>query len=269
MRNAELTCSPRTQTPRSAGRLARALVLGLAALTLANCASRSTVEQGAIYDPFEGPNRFIFNVNMGLDTFVLRPAATAYGDLLPQPVRTSVRSFLRNLRSPVILINDLLQGKWDRAENTASRLLINTTLGVGGLFDVAEDFGHPYHSEDFGQTLAVWMNTEDGGPYLVLPILGPSNVRDTVGFAGDVLMNPTTWIGGSDWETANIALRATGAVDARSEVRESFDSLLESSPDFYATIRSLYYQRRNAEIRDGAPDINIPAPDFSYDDTAQ
>jgi phospholipid-binding lipoprotein MlaA len=135
-------------------------------------------------DPLEGLNRGIFEFNRVVDGVLIKPAAQIYRGVLPQQAQDSVRSFLRNLRSPVILANDVLQGDMDRAGSTIGRFLVNTTLGIGGLFDVASELGMPFHDEDFGQTLAVWGVGE--GPYLVLPLLGPSNPRDAVGLARSI-----------------------------------------------------------------------------------
>ena len=133
-------------------------------------------------DPLEPLNRAIFSFNLTLDKAILRPIATVYNAALPDPVRDGVRNFLNNLRTPIILANDVLRGEIGRAGDTVGRFLLNSTLGVGGLFDIASELGFDFHNEDFGQTLAVWGIGE--GPYLMLPIFGPSNPRDAVGLAG-------------------------------------------------------------------------------------
>jgi phospholipid-binding lipoprotein MlaA len=163
------------------------LALGL---LLTACATRpdpsdpeEVAEFEATNDPIEPWNRAMFFVNDGLDTLVLRPAAEAYGIFIPPPIRTAVQNMLGNLRSPVILLNDVLQGETQRAGNTLGRFVLNTTLGIGGAFDVATGFGLPAHGEDFGQTLAVWGASE--GPYLFIPGLGPSNPRDLLGTGVD------------------------------------------------------------------------------------
>ena len=141
-----------------------------------------------VSDPIEPVNRAIFSFNMFLDRYLLEPVARAYRFVTPEAARRSVANFLANLRSPVIFANDALQGERERAGITLGRFMINTTLGVAGLFDPATSFGYPRHDEDFGQTLGVWGVAS--GPYLMLPLLGPSNGRDTVGKVGDYFINP-------------------------------------------------------------------------------
>lgn len=227
--------------------------LGMAAglLLLSGCASmHSTGEEPSARaeanDPLEIPNRFVFALNETVDTFVLRPAAVTYDFWMPTPGKTAVRSFLDYLRSPVILANDLFQGEWDRAETTLTRFAINTaTLGV---YDLAAYYGYPKHSEDFGQTLALHGVGE--GPYLVLPLLGPSNPRDAVGVGVDMVLDPLNWYAWNtdrDWITYTRA--GVGAVDARARSLQALDDVKANSLDYYATIRSLYRQRRAAEIR--------------------
>ena len=201
-------------------------------------------------DPLEGLNRGIFEFNRVVDGLLIKPAAQIYRGVLPQQAQDSVRSFLRNLRSPAILVNDVLQGDMDRAGTTISRFLVNTTLGIGGLFDVAGDhLGIPYHSEDFGQTLAVWGLGE--GPYLVLPILGPSNPRDVVGLASEWFLDPInlyfTNVRDDDW-VPWVRAGLTG-LDARARSIDALDELERTSLDYYAAVRSLYRQSRDNEIR--------------------
>lgn len=230
--------------------LALALLVGLGA-----CATRpdptdaeAVAEFRANNDPLEPMNRAAYFVHDGIDTLVLRPAAEMYRVFLPPEVRTAIRNVLANLRTPVILVNDLLQGETQRAATTTGRFLVNTTVGIGGIFDRATDFGLLGHTEDFGQTLAVWGAPE--GPYLFIPVLGPSSPRDVVGFAGDVAMNPLTYTGsGETWEAINITRTATTAVDTREGLIEPIDQVRATSLDPYATIRSAYRQRRVVEIR--------------------
>ncbi|WP_420349812.1 VacJ family lipoprotein [Pelagibius sp.] len=207
-------------------------------------------------DPLEIPNRMFFAFNEALDFAVIRPVAVTYRFIVPSGVRNSVRNFLRNLRSPVILANDLLQGDLERAETTAARFFINSTLGLLGLFDIAADSGYPYHSEDFGQTLGTYGAGE--GFYLVLPILGPSSVRDAGGLVVDTLIDPLTYIAP---EGVGVARAVTTGVDLRSRTIDELDELKRDSLDFYARIRSLYRQNRESEINNGAPPAD--APEFS------
>ncbi len=168
---------------------------------LGGCASNSGTQTvsaddegifGPDNDPLEFVNRFTFAFNGALDTMVLQPAAATYRFLLPDPVQDGVRNAMRNIGAPVVFANDIFQGEWERAETTAMRFLINTTLGVAGIFDVAAEWGYEYHDEDFGQTLAVWGVGE--GFYLVLPLLGPSTARDTVGLVVDSFIDPWPYL---------------------------------------------------------------------------
>src|SRR4051812_30846411 len=143
-------------------------------------------------DPFEPTNRYFFEVNRFLDEFVLKPTATWYQAALPQPVQDSVQRFLANLRQPWTAINDFLQGNWPRAGEALTRFAINSTVGVAGIFDVATRWGFPQHDEDFGQTLGVMGIPE--GPYLMLPLFGPSNPRDAIGLAADFYLDPVNII---------------------------------------------------------------------------
>ncbi|MBU8543618.1 VacJ family lipoprotein [Roseomonas sp. ROY-5-3] len=230
-------------------------VLGLALLVgLGACATRpdptdteAVAEFRANNDPLEPMNRAAYFVHDGIDTLVLRPAAEIYRVFLPPEVRTAIRNVLANLRTPVILVNDLLQGETQRAATTTGRFLVNTTVGIGGIFDRATDFGLLGHTEDFGQTLAVWGAPE--GPYLFIPVLGPSSPRDVAGFAGDVAMNPLTYVGGETVDAITITRTGATALDTREGLIEPIDQVRATSLDPYATIRSAYRQRRVVEIR--------------------
>ena len=212
-------------------------------------------------DPFEDFNRAVFDFNEALDAAIFLPLAKIYRAIFPKPVRDTFRNFMRNLNAPFILANDVLQGEGERAGMTLSRFLINTTLGVGGLFDMATGLGVPYHDEDFGQTLGVWGVEE--GVYLVLPVIGPSTVRDGFGKVGDAFLNPLNYVGatGDDKEKILFAERSDLAdflfgvrllegVDLRERLIEPLE-LLKKDPlalDHYTLIRSVYLQRRKKEI---------------------
>jgi len=233
------------------------LLLGL--LALSACATRppaSEPEALAEYeqanDPLEPFNRTMYTVHNGIDTLLLRPAAEFYRFFLPQPVRTGVRNVLANLRSPVILLNDALQGETERGATTLARFLMNSTFGIGGLFDVAKEVGLPGHSEDFGQTLAVWGLGE--GPFLFVPVIGPSNPRDLAGFGVDIAADPLTWVindGDSTAEALGWTRYGLTLVDTREGLIETLDTVNETSLDPYATLRSGYRQHRQQEIRNG------------------
>ena len=201
-------------------------------------------------DPLEPMNRYFFEVNQFLDEILLKPFAGWYHLALPDPAEDGVRNFLRNLKSPVYLANDLFQGEWDRAGTTAARFVINSTIGIGGIIDVASMMDLKYHEEDFGQTLAVYGTGE--GPYLHLPIIGPSNPRDATGRLVDYALDPLTWVGYIyDVSYINTARAGLDAIDTRARNLEAIDELKKGSVDFYATVRSLYRQRRNDLIKNG------------------
>lgn len=232
------------------GALAAVLVLGACATPPDDPEARAEFE--ADNDPIEPFNRAIFDFNLVVDDVLIRPAAIAYRDVLPQPARDGVHNALENLRAPIVLANDVLQAEPERAGTTVLRFLINSTFGILGIFDVARDAGYPAHSEDFGQTFASWGIGE--GPYLVLPILGPSNPRDATGFATEWYVDPwNRWMDntGRDW----VIWTRTGltGIDARSRNIDTIDELKKTSIDFYAAVRSLYRQRRAEEIRNSRP----------------
>jgi phospholipid-binding lipoprotein MlaA len=247
---------PRRHVPGLAA-LRPALALAVA-LGLAACAARpdpadaqAVAEFRANNDPLEPLNRGAYFVHDGIDTLVLRPAAEIYRIFLPPEVRTAIRNVLANLRTPVILVNDVLQGETQRAATTAGRFVVNTTVGIGGIFDRATDFGLIGHTEDFGQTLAVWGAPE--GPYLFIPVLGPSSPRDAAGFGADLAMNPLTYVsGGEAIDAITVTRTAAGALDTREGLIDTLDQVRATSLDPYATLRSAYRQRRVTEIRNEA-----------------
>jgi len=201
-------------------------------------------------DPFEPVNRSIFDVNDFLDRLLLRPLAELDRALLPPEIRDRIVGILRNMREPVVLTNNLLQGEFDRAGITAERFAINTTLGVGGMFDWANEWELYQQKGDFGQTLYVW--GVDSGPYLVLPLFGPSNVRDAVGVGVDTLMSPWPYAvrtgGTSTYDTFEIVNFGMGGITKREQNIDVIDALRSGSLDFYAQMRSAYNQHRNHEL---------------------
>jgi len=212
-------------------------------------------------DPVEGVNRFIFAFNEFLDTFVFQPLAATYRVILPDGVRDSVRNFLRNLNTPVILANDVMQGSWDRAEITLARFVINTSIGVGGLFDAADSMGYDYHDEDFGQTLGTY--GVGSYPYLVLPILGPSTARDTTGLIIDTFLDPLGYVVDDE---IMLGRRFVQGIDFRARNIENIEELKRDSIDYYARIRSVYLQRRVDEINNGERVDEYPAPGLTGDE---
>ncbi|MGQ0585030.1 MAG: MlaA family lipoprotein [Reyranella sp.] len=234
------------------------------ALALSACATTPPAddpEAVAAYeeanDPLEPMNRYFFEVNYFLDEIFLKPVAGWYYVALPNPVQDGIRNFLRNLRSPVVLANDVFQGSFGRAGTTVARFAINTTLGVLGLFDVATELGLVYHDEDFGQTLAVHGVGE--GPYLVVPLLGPSNPRDLTGKVVDIFLDPLTYVARNhDVQYLQYVRTGLEVVDTRARNLKTLDEIREGSLDYYATIRSLYRQRRNDAIRNGESPDDMP-----------
>jgi phospholipid-binding lipoprotein MlaA len=218
--------------------------------------------QQDVNDPFEGVNRVFFGLNEVVDDILLRPAAIVYRTIIPRYGRQRIRNVLNNLDSPVVFANDILQGEGDRAGDTLMRFLINSTFGVAGIWDVATDWGHPFHDEDFGQTLAVWGVNE--GPYLYFPLLGPSNPRDSVGRVVDIAFDPLTYVNwGDDYENVPLIRTAVNVIDLRSRNIETLDEIERSSVDYYASIRSLYRQVRNDAIRNGEQGGELPEFDNS------
>ncbi len=210
-------------------------------------------------DPIEPSNRAIFEVNRALDSAILKPVAITYKTVAPEFVRARVSDILANLRGPVIFTNDVLQGQFNRAGITFLRFFINSTIGVGGMIDMASAMEIEGHDEDFGQTLAVW--GVDEGPFLMLPVFGPSNPRDTVGLVVDFLVDPLRlWAANTDRNYVPISRAAADAVSIRSENIDVLDDLEKSALDFYASIRSLYRQRRADAISNGAGPAMVPAP---------
>lgn len=213
----------------------------------------------AVSDPLEGWNRLVFSFNDGLDYVALRPIARGYRAITPKFARTGVSNFLSNFDSPVTFANDVLQGKPKRAGTTLARFGVNTTLGVAGLFDVASKFGLEEHQEDFGQTLGAW--GVGSGPYLVLPLLGPSNLRDFAGWGVDMAFQPLNYANGEDAPEGRVGKAALTIVSVREANLETVEDLRKSSPDFYVSVRTAYAQARKSSIKDGHESVE-DLPDF-------
>jgi len=213
-------------------------------------------------DPLEPVNRAVFQVNYFLDRLLLKPIAVLYRDATPEVVRNGIDNFLANLRTPVNLANDLLQGDFKQGRLTLGRFMLNTILGVGGLVDVGGMVGMPERrSEDFGQTLAV--HGVGPGPYLMLPLLGPSNPRDAVGRVVDLAFDPLFFLAPA---AVSYGRFGTQTVSTREHNIESFDELERSSLDLYAAVRTLSRQLRANQIRNGAP---APLEDIYNEDVYQ
>lgn len=237
--------------------------MGLAALcmmALAGCAQSTTVDNG--YDPAQYLNRPFHALNKGVDKVVVRPLSKGYEYVVPATIKHVVNNELRFLSLPGTLVNSALQGNIERTGDTAARLLVNGTIGGLGVLDPATEMGIPEHSEDFGQTLAVWGARQ--GPYYELPLLGPSSARDFAGTVGDFALNPLSYVGGG---TGSLILgpvrRGVDIVDTRFRFGKLVDGALYESPDSYVTVRDLYLQRRNNAILNGQTDVDA-LPDI-YD----
>jgi len=227
---------------RPAACLALALTVGLA--------STQAGAQEETNDPLEPFNRAMFAVNDTLDQMLLEPLAMGYRWAVPELAKKGVSNVLDNLRGPITLIHDLLQAEWDRARITGGRFMLNSIVGLGGIFDVATWAGmEDGHDEDLGQTLAVWGVPD--GPYLMLPLLGPSNPRDAIGRVGDLFLDPFSII---DTPIEFAIGRVSGTVVTfREQNLETISELRRSSLDYYATTRTLGRQVRASEIRNGQP----------------
>lgn len=249
----------------------RARLLALSALlslAVAACAPKppaddpdAVADYEQTNDPLEPTNRVFYAVNNGLDTVLLRPLALGYRYVVPTPVRNGVHNVLSNLGTPVQLTNDMLEGKPRRAGDTAMRFLINSTVGVLGVFDFASNWGYPNHDSDFGMTLANWGVPE--GPFLFLPVLGPSDPRDAAGFGVDQVIDPFFWVGnphGGVIKAFNWTRFGLNAVDARERVEDSLQSIKKTALDPYATFRSLYRQHRHSQIEDLRNDKRATVP---------
>ena len=200
-------------------------------------------------DPAEPTNRKIFAGNQFVDHHAVQPVARGYEHYVPNRVQKSIHNFADNLSQPGVAVNDILQGNMTRAWNTTQRFGLNTTIGGLGLFDVATDWDRPGHSADFGQTLGVW--GVGPGPAVQLPLLGPSNVRDSVGKIVDFATKPTNYIPGGAVATVSMASTGLGVVDSRAQLLPTTDMLEKSSVDYYAATRSAAAQHRAALVSDG------------------
>jgi phospholipid-binding lipoprotein MlaA len=227
-----------------AKRRAIAVASVVTAMSLVGCASTTANNPK---DPFESFNRTMFSVNEGIDT-VVKPVAQGYADYVPSPIRTGIGNFFGNIADLWIAVNNYLQGKITEGSSDVSRVIVNTTMGVGGLFDVATHLDLEKHNEDFGQTLGVWgVGT---GPYLFWPFIGPRDVRDTFGFLADTYTDPV-------WRVNNVPVRNSAVVVRFIDVRASLlpaDKIVEEAAfDKYSYIRNAYLQNRLNAVYDGNP----------------
>jgi phospholipid-binding lipoprotein MlaA len=221
-------------------------IFGLAALLLAMGAIGAARAQ--VYDPLEPVNRVIFNINDTLDRNVVRPVAKAYVDVVPRLVRTGVSNVFGNVSDAFSAVNNLLQGKKEPFGSDLGRVLVNSTFGLGGIFDIASEANVEKYNEDFGQTLGWW--GLGNGPYLVLPILGPSNVRDATGLVANWLIDPVNQVTPAVNQYELIGLRA---LDTRAGLLGTDELVQGAALDKYTFTRSAYTQRRRSLVYDGKP----------------
>lgn len=235
--------------------LRRAAVAAVLAAVLV--APARAADPDSVNDPFEGFNRAMFAVNEGLDKVIVKPVAQAYDVVTPLPAQAGVGNFFGNILDTRNVLNNALQGKLSEAASDLGRILVNSTIGIFGLFDVASELGLERHDEDFGQTLAVWGYKESA--FVFWPVLGPRTVRDTGGFVVDSFTDPTWYTVDKSIATRN-SLIALRFVDIRASLLPADKVVEEAALDKYAYIRDAYLQRRNNQIFDGRP----PRPKDDY-----
>jgi len=239
------------------------LIAACAALTSA-CASTG---EGVPEDPWEGWNRGVTAFNNVADTAAIGPLSKAYGVLVPDFAKAGVDNFLSNLGEPSNAVNSALQGKPMRSLDASWRFIVNSTVGVAGLFDPAEAMGLEHHSEDFGQTLAVWGVPQ--GPYLVLPLMGPSTLRDTAALPVGGALNPLNYAEYGNDEDTNLAVRGglgtIGAIHLRYELADQLQAL-QDQPSPYVALRDIYLSQRAAAIRDGQEEEDLFKDLPNFDD---
>ena len=242
----------------------RASILLLLGIFLSGCATPTTQ-----IDPYESMNRSIFSFNESVDDNVIKPVAEGYRFVTPDPVEIMIGNFYSNLDDVKVIFNDLLQLKFRNAGADSARFLINTILGMGGLVDFGTDYGFPKRHEDFGQTLGHWGVST--GPYIVLPFIGGSNMRDAPALLVDVAANPATYMG---FVTVGIApaMGAVAAVDTRAGLLDTEEIVGEAALDKYEFLRDAYLQRRRSLVHDGNPprsmDDELEGPDETDQDLA-
>lgn len=234
--------------------LAAILAVTAGAAHAAPAKNKAAVEPApaSVSDPLEPFNRAIFAFNQAFDKYAFRPVAYGYRYITPRPIRNSIGNATNNLFEPINMLNAFLQGDFTQGVTSFWRFLINTTVGIGGLNDVASEAGLKARTEDFGQTLGVW--GVGSGPYIMLPILGPSNLRDGVGLVADTLSHPLYYY----LDTSDAIWTASGvALVRRERLLDPIDDINASSLDPYVTYRSIYNQRRAAQIKNRNSDVEM------------
>lgn len=230
------------------------LVLVAAGAALVGGCAMNDTGASEVWDPIETPNRFIFSINRAVDIIAIRPVAVLYRDWMPKPAQRGVHNVLENLGEPVTAINEVVQGDPSRAATTLARFLVNSTIGVVGLFDVASAIGLTKTKEDFGKTVGYYakVEPENGGPYIMLPLAGPSNARDAAGLMADYAVDPfriLTYALNVDWLLYSGTRYGATVIDTRVRTMYALDDLEKNSVDYYAALRSAYTQQRADLIR--------------------
>ena len=246
------------------------LLLVALSFSFAGCATAPPRSDTALYaayqeanDPIEPLNRYFLELTNFADFLLLRPAAEIYQGIAPKPMRRGIRNFVGNLGEPLTFGHDLLQAEFRRAGQSLFRFIVNSTLGLVGLVDVAYYMGVPGHSEDAGQTLAIYGVPE--GPYIFLPFMGPSSLRATTGRAIDYFADPVGYIPIEDRRFIRLVSGALNTIDFRASTLDALDQVERTSIDYYVVLRELYRQNRRKEIANGK--VNISAlPSISDDD---
>lgn len=236
-------------------RALRAVFLVWVGFVMAACASIPEGEVKSARDPWEPMNRSVFEFNEKLDQFVMKPASQGYVFVVPEPVRDGVSNMISNVLDVPTAVNDLLQGKPKDAVDDLSRVFVNTTLGIGGIFDVATAGGMDKRRSDFGQTFAVW--GIESGPYMVLPLFGASTVRDTVGLGVDIMTDPLFQLIKNP--AINLSITAIRFIDVRAKFLDAGDLLDQVVLDKYTFTRDTYFQRRRSLVDEGE------VPTYIYD----
>jgi phospholipid-binding lipoprotein MlaA len=235
------------------------LILALLAAGCSAVGSQPDADSVTVSDPFENVNRFFFDLNQRLDRNAGRPAATAYKETVPHTVRISLHNLLDNLGGPVAVANNLLQIRFEDAGVAAGRFLVNSTVGVAGIFDVATDWGMPARNRDFGETMGTY--GVPPGPYLVLPFRGSTDVRDFAGNYLDGYVSPLRYVRYDGREYVGLMKSTLGSMDNRATNLVTFRDIERASVDYYATMRTWYLERRARLIED-RPVRTAELPDF-------
>ncbi len=224
----------------------------IATVLLSGCATTKSPDGTVNNDPYEKTNRQVYNFNDSLDRNFMRPVARGYRHITPEPVRDVITNFFDNLRYLNVVLNSFLQGKLNIGFSDLLRFIINTTVGIGGLFDVATPMGLPVHEEDFGQTLAVW--GVDQGAYLNIPLMGLNTARNVPNYGSSYVTNPITYIGGLSF----LPLTVLSLINSRANLLDESEFVDEASIDPYTFTREAFLQRRKFLVHDGNP----PSEDY-------